>query len=90
MVTPAAVTMASAQRIDSLLTEVRTRIQESSAGLFETWPLVAAAEGLGAGLDWGWLELNQGDTGIAASMPEWSPAPVGWLYGKVFEAALSL
>ncbi|MDE2967324.1 MAG: hypothetical protein OXS30_07570 [Chloroflexota bacterium] len=89
-VTPALVTVASDQRGDSLVTEVLNRIEGLGADFFEIGPLVPASEALAAGLDWDWIPWARGDTGIAASLPEWSTAAVGWLIGTVFEAALSL
>lgn len=88
--TPAVVTMASSLQGDLLVPEVLVRMQGTGADFFEMGPLLAAPEDLAAGLDWGWIALGRADTGIAVSMPEWSPAAVGWLIASAFEAALSL
>ena len=90
--TPAIVTLASAPRRSSLVTEVHAGIQGSGADFFEFGPLVDTPKELAAGTDWDWIQLTCGDAGIAVTLPEWSTAAVGWLIGRVrvFEAALSL
>ena len=89
-IVPAIITMASTQRGNRLVSEVFGRIEPAGAYFFEVGPLVEASRSYAAGLDWGWLQLQQLGTGIAVSMPEWSTAAVGWLIAAVFDAALPL
>lgn len=88
--TSAVVTLASSHGGDPLVSDVFDLIWRHGHDFFTIGPLVDAPEDLAAGLDWRWLQLSRGPTGIAVSLPEWSTAAVGWLIGTVFEAALSL
>lgn len=88
--TDATLTIAGPSRSDTLTSEVFGRIRRSGSDFFTIGPLVDAPEEYAAGLDWEWLGLKQGQTGIAVTLPEWSTAAVGWLIGTVFDAALSL
>ncbi len=89
-VTPAIVTMASAQGSERLTAETFAGIQKSGMPFFEIGALLDAPAGYAAGLDWEWLQLERTDSGLAVSMPEWSTAAAGWLIASVFDAALAL
>lgn len=88
--TDAVLTVASTQRGNRLVSEVFDGVQGTGFRYFEIGPLIDAPPDYAAGLDWGWLGLARERSGIAVSLPEWSTAAVGWLIGRVFEAALSL
>lgn len=88
--TAAVVTTASSLRGDRFGSKVLARKEGTGADLFEIGALAAAPEELAADLEWGWIELSRGGTGITVLMPECSPAAIGWLIASAFEAALSL
>ncbi len=88
--TSAVVTLASSQGGDRFVSDVLNLIRRYGHDFFTIGPLVDAPEEIAAGLDWRWLQLTRGQTGIAVLLPEWSTAAVGWMIGTVFEAALSL
>ena len=88
--TSAVLTLASSPGGDAMVSDVLNVIRRSGRDFFTIGPLVDAPEEIAAGLDWRWLQVTRGQTGIAVQLPEWSTAAIGWLIGTVFEAALSM
>ena len=85
-----AVVTVSADRWDERrVAAVVAAIQQTNTGSFKIGSLVSVPAEYAAGPDWGWLELSHVDTGVAVSMPEWSPATVGWVIARLFDAILS-
>lgn len=85
----AVVTIAADGWDERTVAPVFSFIQQIHSGLFEIGPLITAAEGQSAQPEWRGVDWQQVDRGVAVSMPEWSPAAVGWLIATLFDAVRS-
>ena len=85
----AVVTVAADQWDDRIAAEVVAAIQQTNTGSFRIGPLTSAPEGYDAGPEMAFMQWIRGESGIAISMPEWSPSAVGWVIARVFDAVLS-
>ena len=85
----AVVTVAADQWDARSLAEVVSVIQQTNTGAFAFGPLVATPGEHAAGPEMRWIQWARVDQGVAVSMPEWSPAAVGWVIARVFDAVLA-
>ena len=84
------VTLAADQWDRHMAAQAVAEIQLTNTAAFEIGPLVTVPDAHAARPEWRQIEWTSIDAGVAASIPEWSPATAGWLIAKLFDAALSL
>ena len=85
----AVVTVAADQWDERAAAQVFAFIQRTKSGSFEIGPLITAPDDYAAQPDWQQIKWPTVDTGVAVSLPEWSPAAVGWVIATLFDAILS-
>ena len=86
---PTVVTVAADQWDEHMAAHVFTDVQRRKSRSFEIGPLIVAPDGYVAGPEWRHVQWTRADTGVAVSMPAWTPATIGWVIARVFDAALS-
>ncbi len=85
----AVVTVAADQWDERAAAQVFAFIQRTKSGSFEIGPLITVPDAYAAQPEWQQVEWPSVDTGVAVSLPEWSPAAVGWVIATLFDAILS-
>lgn len=85
----AVVTIAADQWDERAAAPVFSFIQRIHSGPFEIGPLITVPEGQAAQPEWRGIDWQRVESGVAVSIPEWSPPAIGWLIATLFDAVRS-